>query len=390
MAHSPRPSIRNPQNSEADVPVLCERRSQLGTLACTQSCPLEQPPDVFHYVRVTRPEELPPADDRIVDVSILDMNHSWPNLGHDSLVRIVRGVGCDLHEAMCEAGLTLRVLSFDVRGGTVLPAKPSERFSLFLGTGGPGHLDPRENNGVAEWSQGVVDRDHWERPLFALFDAVMADEQAVLLAVCHTYGLLCRWSGAAVPKLRGPEKGGKSSGVLENVLSDEALAHPWFSRFAEAIPDGRRLRILDSRLFDLIPTGSLPAGATALGYETNGAPGKPGEAVTMIEFARDRAGVMPRVLGVNHHPEILQRDSLLKLLEQKFRRGDVTAEWYDERVKILTTQHAGEDSERLVMLTSHYTLVAPLRFHLTRIFRRRAEALGRALGLHEDATLTAR
>ncbi|MEA2327414.1 MAG: hypothetical protein QOE68_2373, partial [Thermoanaerobaculia bacterium] len=45
---------------------------------------IHQPYDFFEYVRVTDSEP-PPARDRI-DVAILDMNHAWPNLGHDSLV----------------------------------------------------------------------------------------------------------------------------------------------------------------------------------------------------------------------------------------------------------------------------------------------------------------
>ncbi len=74
---------------------------------------------------------------------------------------------------------------------------------------------------------------------------------------------MCRWLGVADAVLRGPEKGGKSTGVVENILTDEALAHPWFSRFAAALPDGRRLYALDNRLYDLVPRGPLPAGVIA-------------------------------------------------------------------------------------------------------------------------------
>ena len=35
----------------------------------------------FEYVRVTDSE--PPPDRDRIDVAILDMNHAWPNLGHD-------------------------------------------------------------------------------------------------------------------------------------------------------------------------------------------------------------------------------------------------------------------------------------------------------------------
>ena len=98
--------------------------------------------------------------------------------------------------------------------------------------------------------------------------AIQAAEEAALLAVCHTFGVMCRWSGAARPVLRGADKGGKSVGLLENLLTPEALAHPWFSRFADELPDRRRLPILDHRLYDLIPGPQpLPAGALPIGYD---------------------------------------------------------------------------------------------------------------------------
>ena len=40
----------------------------------------------------------------------------------------------------------------------------------------------------------------------------------------------------------------------------------------------------------------------------------------MLELARDAEG-MPRVLGVNHHPEIVDREHILTVLE----RSGVTA-----------------------------------------------------------------
>ena len=109
---------------------------------------------------------------------------------------------------------------------------PGPRFSLYLGTGGPGHLDPRANDGVRPGAQGILEDPCWEAPAFALFDAIRADDDAALIAVCHTFGVMCRWSGAAAPALRGPEKG-KCSGVLENMLALPAAQHPWFRRFAE-------------------------------------------------------------------------------------------------------------------------------------------------------------
>ena len=104
----------------------------------------------------------------------------------------------------------------------------------------------------------------------------------------------------------------------------------------------------------------------------------------MIEFARDRGGVMPRFFAVNHHPEIVHRSRQLMILDQKRDRGEVTDQWYRERLEILTRDFPDEDVDQRLHLTSDFTLLGPLRFHLYRQVRLRAEPLGRALGFHED------
>lgn len=347
-------------------------------------CPALGEPSVFRHVRVGRPEDVPAPDGSAVDLAILDMNHGWPNLGHDSLVYAVRDAVCDLTADLAAAGLHVRALSYDVRGMGVIPEPPNGRFSLYVGTGGPGHIDPAKNDGVSPGSQGIRENPSWKAPVFRLFDAILSNPEAALLAVCHTFGVMCLWSGVARPVLRGPEKGGKSSGVLENILTLEAAAHPWFRRFAARLPGDGRLRIVDNRLFDLIPENPLPQGLVPIGYETQGVGGPRGEAITMLEFARDRGGIMPRVFAVNHHPEIVDRQRQLLVLRQKLDRGEVTREWYAEREQVLTQSYPDEDSDQRIHLTSDYTLLAPLRFYLYRQIRLRAEGLGRGMDLHED------
>ncbi len=95
----------------------------------------------------------------------------------------------------------------------------------------------------------------------------------------------------------------------------------------------------------------------------------------MIEFARDRGGVMPRVFAVNHHPEIVDRYRQVMILNQKRDRGEVTDEWYRERLDILTRTFPEEDVDQRLHLTSDFTLLGPLRFHLFRQVRRRASSL---------------
>ena len=273
------------------MPISCSYKVRYGRQSCVTDCPADVPGGVFRYHRIERAEDVPAEDARAVDVAVLDMNHGWPNLGHDSVVHAVLDAACDLQEPLRDTGLHLRVLSYDVRRSRVLPPAPDGRFSVYVGTGGPGHLDPRRNDGVSPASQGIREDPSWEAPTFRLFDAIRASEDAALLGICHTFGVMCRWSEAAEESLRAPEKG-KSTGILENVLSPEARRHPWFRRFSEELPDGRRLRVVENRLFDLLPPrDGLPDWVLPIGYETLG-PGGPAGA-----RRREAPGPAPRSRG---------------------------------------------------------------------------------------------
>lgn len=366
------------------MPIACRNKLRFGKQFCITRCPVARPGAAFRTVRAQRAGDVPPADERTIDVAVLDMNYGWPNLGHDSLVLAIMDAVCDILPGLEENGLKVRVVSYEVRKRGMIPEGPRGRYALYLGTGGPGHPDPRGNDGRSPGSQGIEEDPAWEARLFALFDAIRADDDAALLSVCHTFGVMCRWMDVARPVLRPPEKGGKSAGIQENVLTDEGVRHPWFRQLAEELPDGRRLRVVDHRLFDLIPRpGPLPAGLLAIGHEARGVGGPPGEGLTMMEFARDRGGVMPRVFGVNHHPEIVDRARQMMLLRQMRERGEVTSEWTDERERIMSETHLDDSQDRFLHLTSDYTLLGPIRFYLYRQVRERAAALGVRLDLHE-------
>jgi hypothetical protein len=369
------------------VSILCRNKVFHGKSFCVTDCPAA-PGGVFLYNRVEAPADLPPRDDRVVDVALLDMNHGWPNLGHDSLVHAVMDAACDLLPTLEAADLRVRAVSLEVRRRGMIPEPPGGRFALYLGTGGPGDLDPRRNDGIAPSAQGIAEDPSWEAPLFRLFDAIQADPEAALLSVCHTFGVMCRWAGTARPVLRGVEKGGKSVGILENVLTPEARTHPWFARFAAELPEGGRFRIVDHRLFDLIPeTGASRQGAVPLSREGRGTGALPGEALTMMEFARDAGGVMPRVLGVNHHPEIVDRSRQMMILKQKRERGEVTGEWFLERARAMTETYPDDTIDQRLQLTSDFTLLGPLRFYIYRQVRLRAEALGLEVDVDEERVL---
>jgi hypothetical protein len=369
------------------VPITCLNKQFYRRDECSADCPVLRSGGTFSRVRIEHPEDLPAPDERTIDVALLDMNHGWPNLGHDSLVHAVQDAACDLVPLLEPLGMRIRLCSFDVRRSRMIPEAPGGRFALYLGTGGPGDIDPYRNNGIFEGSQGLVEDPSWETPLFGLFDQILDHQGAAMLAVCHTFGVLCRWSQVAAPVLRSAAKGGKSAGILENYLTKEAIRHPWFERFSAELPDGHRLRVVDHRLYDLVPEHALPANVIAIAHETLGIGGPPGEAVTMIEWARDREGVMPRFFGVNSHPEIVDRTRQMMILRQKLDRGEVTQAWYDDRYRVLTETYPDDAKDQRLHLTSDYTLLGPIRFYIQRQLRLRAEALGLPLALHESDSM---
>src|SRR3982750_1009703 len=112
---------------------LCRHKLPGSQGFCGHDHPADAPCGAFEYARVERPEDLPPADPRIVDVAVLDMNHGWPNLGHDSLVHAVKDATCDLL-ADAAGALSVRVISFDVRRASGIPEGPGGRFAVYLGT----------------------------------------------------------------------------------------------------------------------------------------------------------------------------------------------------------------------------------------------------------------
>ncbi|MGZ5380785.1 MAG: hypothetical protein ACXWFQ_02900 [Thermoanaerobaculia bacterium] len=317
------------------------------------------------YFRVHAPGEEPPPLKGLVDVAVLDMHHGYANLGHASIVESLLNYAHDARQRRPGAP-AVRVISYDVRRGLAVPSFPA-RFPLVVGSGGPGALDPRENDGVSAGSQGILEKPEWEAPLFRFFDGVLASPGTAMLGICHSFGVLARWGGVARAVLRGPEKGGKSAGIVTNVLTDDAWAHPFFGDyFAEN--GGPEVKVLDSRLFDLLPTGL--GTARPLGFDCDGPGTGRGEAVTMFEFARFQGGTVPRIWGVNHHPEIgdvgLQRERLDRLREN----GGVTWEWYRERLTALDAWNASAATEQGLQRTTRWTFEKPLRCHLERALER--------------------
>ena len=221
-------------------------------------------------------------------------------------------------------------------------------------------------------SQGIREDPAWEAPLFRCFDALRAHPEGVLLGVCHTFGVMCRWLGVADADLRGPEKGGKSAGILENVLTPAAArTHPWFGPEPAGGLPSQRMRILDSRLYDLIPHDELLRDGSPPSPTRRSASAARPAALTMLEVGADRADGMPRILGVNHHPRSSTGRGSWRSCGDACGAARSTTDWYEER-----SPHADGSPRRsrrraALALTSSYTLPGPLRYHLLRRLRRR-------------------
>ena len=368
------------------MPFDCRHQYVHGHDACVAACPTRDADGGFVYQRVESHDAVPARDPEVVDVAVLDMHHGWPNLGHAAVIRSLRQVVCDMRGPLEAAGLSVRATSFDVRRAGGIPAVDDERGLLCVGTGGPGHLDPRRNDGVDPGSQGIAEDPSWEPEVFRLFDDLRAHPEGVLLGICHSFGIMCRWLGVADAHLRGEEKGGKSAGIMENALTEEARTHPWFRFLSDQAGPSQRIAVLDSRLYDLLPDGPLPSSMSVIGYETIGVGGPIGPALTMLEVERDPADGMPRVLGVNHHPEIVNRPRQLALLRRRHARGKIDDRWYEERRRTLMETLDDRAGEQQLALTSSFSLHGPLRYHLLRRLRRLAESLGRPWPLHERTT----
>ena len=169
------------------MPFDCQFRATHGQDACVDRCPTTGTSPTFVFARVERSTDLPPVEPHTIDIAVLDMHHGWPNLGHDAIVHGVQNAVCDLQADLAAAGLSFRVLSYDVRRGAQIPEAPGGRHMIYIGTGGPGHLDPARNDGVSPGSQGIREDPRWERRLFGLFPPPEREGRIAVL-ICAPFG----------------------------------------------------------------------------------------------------------------------------------------------------------------------------------------------------------
>ena len=273
----------------------------------------------------------------------------------------------------------------------MVPDPPGRRFALYLGTGGPGHIDPHRNDGVAPGgSQGIHEDPAWEpspsgsstrsRPTSGPPSSRSATLRGPLPLV-----------GRARPVLRGPRRG-KSTGDPPERADRRGPAPPLVPRTSRASGRSRRPRCEWSRTGCSIsvPGGSaFPRVSSPSAARRSGWGDLAGEAVTMLEFARDRGGVMPRMFAVNHHPEIVDRFRQMMLLDQKRERGRGERASGTTSASTPSRPAARRGPRPAAAPDLRLHLLGPLRFHLYRQIRERLAERGRRATVHEGQVLQA-
>ena len=126
------------------MPFACTFKQRHGKQFCVTDCPASAPCGIFEYVRVERPEDVPPAgparDRRRRPGHEPRLAQPRARLagprGHGRELRGDRGAR---GRRAAGAGPLLRRAPL----GRAAGGAPGGRFSLYVGTGGPGHIDPR-------------------------------------------------------------------------------------------------------------------------------------------------------------------------------------------------------------------------------------------------------
>ena len=164
------------------MPIACRNKLLYGKTYCVTDCPTRAENSPLEYVRVTEAADLPPAHPRVIDVPVLDMNHGWPNLGHDSIVHAVHGRGLrPPRRSFVEVGLTrpralVRRAAHRHDPGGAAAATPSTSAPA-----GPA-TSIRRRTTAARAARASARTPSWEPPLFELFDAIRAHEDAALVS----------------------------------------------------------------------------------------------------------------------------------------------------------------------------------------------------------------
>lgn len=191
------------------------------------------------------------------------MNNGLENQAMRAFKEIVSDFFDRAKEANPEIDIGLQIVSPRDKG------EFPDRADLYLSTGGPG---------------SPYDGVEWEGRYFDLLDEISGDDSKFMLAVCHSFQLAARWSGAGVVQLR-PE--GKKFGIMPVYMTEIGVASQLLGDF------GDRLFAFEHRDWEVV--GVDADRWKILARESRDGLSK-GEATLAIDFGGG-------IEGVQFHPE---------------------------------------------------------------------------------------
>ena len=205
------------------MPFDCQHRLTHGQDVCVTACPTTGAEPTFAFARVERGGALPPVDETAIDLALLDMHHGWPNLGHDAIAYGIQNIVCDLTPALRDGRAA--------RAGAVVRRAPRASDSRASGTAAPDlrrHRRPGPSRSAAERRRVARLAGHRRGPGLggAAVRAVRRHPRRRRRGAAGGVSHLRRdvpVAGHRRCRAARAEKGGKSSGIVDNVLTDAAL-----------------------------------------------------------------------------------------------------------------------------------------------------------------------
>ena len=195
------------------MPLDCQHKVRFGRQSCVTACPAIAPFGIFSYARVERAEDLPAASDQAIDVR--DPRHEprlaqpGPRLARPRRPRRgLRPAGAARGHGPADARPLLRRAPVAAR----CPRRRADASRSTSAPAAPATSTPARTTGSPSGARGSARIPPGKRPTFRLFDAIRADETAALLGVCHTFGVMCRWSGAARARAAGQRPRARARG----------------------------------------------------------------------------------------------------------------------------------------------------------------------------------
>ncbi|PUZ22548.1 GMP synthase-Glutamine amidotransferase [Chitinophaga costaii] len=252
-------------------------------------------------------------------VAILDMYEGVANEG----MRCIREV---LQQYGTRQGIRLETQEFEVRTRHEMA---DLSFDLYISTGGPG--SPLDSEG-----------SEWEQKYFALVDALLTYNETAaipkkMLAICHSFQLLCRrWNLGKVCLRRSP-----AFGVFPVHKTAAGQAAPIF----QSLPDP--FYIVDSRSWQVVEINAAQLtahGAQVLALEKDRPHVQLERATMAIRFNE-------HFLGTQFHPEA-DAAGMRKHLLQPEKRWQVVKEHGAEKYESMIEQL--NDPDKIMFTHDHF------------------------------------